>query len=233
MWGLKMKTGLENGDTITYTAEGGDKTPFRLIGALPMRLSVFQGSILVDEANFTRLYPSESGYRAFLVHTEPGKELEVAAKLNRTFERYGMDAVPAIQRLREFYTVESTYLAMFLALGGFGLALGALGAAMVVLRNLYERRGETAMLFALGYARRTLFRIYLLEHGILFLGGLVLGAVASATAIVPVYLFTHAQTSFTLLSGMLALVLIANAVCLVAAVVAGIEKNPIASLRQE
>ena len=56
---------------------------------------------------------AREGYRVFLMD-EPIE--------NRRYERAGLDLVPATDRLLEFYTVESTYLAMFLVLGAIGLA---------------------------------------------------------------------------------------------------------------
>ena len=45
-----------------------------------------------------------------------------------------------------YLAVENTYLATFQALGGLGLLLGALGLAVVLLRSVWERRGELALL---------------------------------------------------------------------------------------
>ncbi|HOF39634.1 MAG TPA: FtsX-like permease family protein, partial [Candidatus Hydrogenedentes bacterium] len=151
LWGLQKKTGIENGDVLIYRDDDGNEVTVRLVGRLPMRVSVFQGSILISDAWFTRLFPSEAGFRAFLVDTPPDRADAIAAALNKTFEREGMDAEPAPQRLLRFYAVESTYLAMFLVLGGLGMVLGSAALGIVVLRNLFERRSEIAMLRAVGF----------------------------------------------------------------------------------
>ena len=36
------------------------------------------------------------------------------------YERAGLDVVPSVERLMEFYAVETTYLALFLVLGALG-----------------------------------------------------------------------------------------------------------------
>ena len=69
-----------------------------------MRLSVFQGSLLIAEADFVEHFPSEEGWRMFLLD----ERVE-----SRRYERAGLDVVPAVERLLEFYAVEATYLAMF------------------------------------------------------------------------------------------------------------------------
>ena len=58
---------------------------------------------------------------------------------------------PTAERLEAYLAVENTYLTTFQALGGLGLLLGALGLAVVLLRSVWERRGELALLRALGY----------------------------------------------------------------------------------
>ena len=44
---------------------GGRDIRLRLVGAL--RDSIFQGELLMSQANFTRLFPDQQGYRVMLV----------------------------------------------------------------------------------------------------------------------------------------------------------------------
>ena len=81
--------------------------------------------------------------------------------------------------------MENTYLGTFQVLGGLGLLLGSAGLGVVVLRNVLERRGELGLLAAVGFRRRTLGRLVLLEHGALLGLGLGLGIVAAAVAVWP------------------------------------------------
>jgi len=231
-WGLQKKTG-PNGDTLTYRDESGREVKVKLVGKLPMRLSVFQGSLLISEEAFTRLYPSESGFRAFLVDAPQDEAVETAARLNRDFAKYGMDAVPAVDRLRQFYAVESAYLAMFLVLGALGLVLGAGGTGIVVLRNLFERRAEIGLFNALGYPPATVKRLLLLEHGALVLAGTVLGTAASAASVLPLVMMSSTVVSLPLQAALLAFILCANLACLVVMLLAGLPASPIAGLREE
>jgi putative ABC transport system permease protein len=160
MWGLQAKTDPETGTEYDYQNDAGTSFKIRAVGKLPMRLSLFQGSLLISETNFTRLFPHEGGYRAFLLDADDPKE--TAAQLNREYGKAGMEAVSAEERLRAFYAVERSYLAMFLLLGGLGLLLGAGGASIVVLRNLSERRAEFALFLAVGYEPQQVRRMALL-----------------------------------------------------------------------
>jgi ABC-type antimicrobial peptide transport system permease subunit len=233
IWGLKKKTGQKDGDMLSYRDESGREFKLKLAGQLPMRLSVFQGSLLISDEAFTRLFPSEAGFRAFLIDAPSEKTSETAARLNRDFERFGMEAVPAVQRLRDFYAVESAYLAMFLVLGGLGLVLGAGGVGVVVLRNVFERRTEIAIFHALGYERRTVFRVLFAEHGVLVLGGMALGTLAAAAAVLPLVLFSQTTVSAGLQMALLAIIVLANLVSVAVLLQVGLSPNPISDLRQE
>lgn len=184
-WGLKMKTGPARGGTLVYRDERGEEFKVRLVGSLPVRLSVFQGAVLLKTADFTAKYPSESGYRAFLADAPPGASRGVGDILARRLGKSGIDLVPSVQRLKEFSAVESTYRAMFLALGGLGLLLGSIGMGVVAMRNIAERRGELALLRAVGYSPGQVRRVVLAEHRLLLGAGLAVGIVASLVAMWP------------------------------------------------
>lgn len=113
---------------------------------------------MIDEAAFTRLYPGEGGYRYFLIDT-PTNQVDAASRtLSRAFQDAGWEVAPAVRRLDRLNAVQNTYLTTFQMLGGLGLLLGSAGLGVVVLRNVLERRGELALLTAVGFRRRQLAR---------------------------------------------------------------------------
>jgi ABC-type antimicrobial peptide transport system permease subunit len=87
--------------------------------------------------------------------------------------------------LAAYLAVENTYLTTFQALGGLGLILGSLGLAVVLLRAVWERRAELALLRAIGYSRLQLAWLMLVENGFLLLLGLGIGTVAAVLSISP------------------------------------------------
>ena len=123
-WGLEATLGLEEGQILTYRGERGETFRIKLVGSLPMRISVFQGSVLIPESAFVEHFPSETGHRVLLLDSASTNQHEMIAGLTRRFERQGLDVEPAVDRLMTFYQVEMTYLAMFLVLGGLELAFG-------------------------------------------------------------------------------------------------------------
>ena len=233
MWGLRKKTGVDTGDILLYRDESGNEVPIKLVGHLPMRLSVFQGTILISDEVFGRLYPSESGFRIFLIDTEASHTEKAASDLKQIYERYGLDVVPAFERLREFYVVQSTYLAMFLVLGGLGLTLGGAGMGIVVLRNVLERRREIAVLQALGFERPTVLRMLFTEHGLLLLAGIGVGGLAAAVSMTPAVLSANSDISLPFQLALLMLVLVSSSACTAIALFTALDKDTLSALRHE
>ena len=97
----------------------------------------------------------------------PARSDDVTSLFQTALDSRGVTITPAQERLAAYLAVENTYLSTFQVLGGFGLLLGALGLAVVLLRNVWERRGELALLRALGYRRRALGWLVFAENAAL------------------------------------------------------------------
>lgn len=203
---IQWALGKKLGDTIDYTDEQGRAFKLRLVGAVAN--SILQGSLLIDEAEFTRRFPGESGYRMFLMDAPSNSVAQVSAALSRALQDAGLELTPAARRLDEFNAVQNTYLGTFQILGGLGLLLGSAGLGVVVLRNVLERRGELGLLTAVGFRRRLLQRLVLSEHGALLGLGLALGTAAAAVAVLPAILTPGTQLPYVSLALTLAAVLL-------------------------
>jgi hypothetical protein len=200
---IEWAMGKQLGDAIDYTDDQGRQFKVRLVGAVAN--SILQGSLLIDEAEFTRRFPGESGYRMFLIDAPSNSTAQVSATLSRAMQDSGLGLTSTAQRLDEFNAVQNTYLGTFQVLGGLGLLLGSAGLGVVVLRNVLERRGELGLLTAVGFRRRLLQRLVLTEHGALLALGLGLGTIAAAVAVLPPVLAPGTRLPY----GSLALTLIA------------------------
>ncbi len=182
MWALQKQVG----DTIEMTDEQGKIFKLRIIGAV--KNSILQGNLLIDEAEFIERFPGESGYRMFLIDAPSERTADVSGALSRNLSDIGIELTPAIDRMNAFNAVQNTYLSTFQVLGGLGLLLGSAGLGVVVLRNVLERRGELGLLLAIGFRRRELQRMVLVEHGLLLALGLGLGLMTALIAILPAIL---------------------------------------------
>ncbi len=178
-WALHKKIG----DTLPYRDERGEEFEAWLVGGLAN--SILQGSLIIDEAEFTRRFPGVSGYRMFLIDCPSNALPQVSAELSRALQDYGFEVTPAAQRLAAFNAVQNTYLSTFQVLGGLGLLLGSAGLGIVVLRNVLERRGELALLIAVGFRRGRVQKLVLAEHAALLGLGLIIGVVSALVAILP------------------------------------------------
>jgi putative ABC transport system permease protein len=178
-WGL----GKSVGDSLQYV--DGSGKPVGVTLAAGLANSIFQGNLLISEQRFTKLFPSKSGTRMLLVDVPPGLEEEVAAVLRESMKDFGIEVVGAPERLASFAVVEQTYLMIFFALGGLGVALGTIGMGAAIMRNVLERRSELAALQALGYSKRLLQRLLAVEHLWLFMSGLGVGAASGLLAVGP------------------------------------------------
>jgi hypothetical protein len=221
-----LKSGL--GKVLSVPDEKGTEQPLRIDGLL--QDSVFQSGLLVSAENFLKLYPGHEGYNFFLIQSPPGKERDVKNLLETSLADRGFEVTSTTQRLESFLAVENTYLSTFQALGGLGLVLGSLGLAVVLLRGIWERRGELALLRALGYRRATLGWLVLAENGFLLLLGLGAGTASALLAVAP---YQAGPMPWTWLLGLLAVVL-AVGLAAGALAVAGTLRAPLVpALRRE
>ena len=145
--------------------------------------SLFQSQLIISESNFTKYFPSQSGYQFFLIKTPPALREETAQVLEKTLGDYGFDLASAAARLASYRAVENTYISTFQSLGGLGVLLGTFGLALVLFRNIIERRGELATLRAFGFGRRLLSRMLFLESSFLLVSGMLIGIVAGLASI--------------------------------------------------
>jgi putative ABC transport system permease protein len=195
--------------------------------------SVFQSSLLVSEPNFLRMYPGHEGYNFFLIHAPEGKEDEVRRVLELAYGDRGMQVTPTVERLNAYLAVENTYLSTFQALGGLGLLLGSLGLAVVLLRGVWERRGELALLRALGFRRSLLGWLILAENAFLLLVGLLAGTASALLAVSPHLLGGAGSIPWTNLLALLAGVVLVGLIAGALATASTLRAPLILALRRE
>ncbi|MFZ4764709.1 MAG: FtsX-like permease family protein [Roseimicrobium sp.] len=182
MWGL----GKGIGDTLTYIGADGNAFTVKLVGLLAG--SVLQGKLIIAEGAFLQKFPDAAGYKFFLINC--AKDGGVAASsvsehLTKQLQNRGLALEPTVARLAAFNAVQNTYIGIFTVLGGLGVLLGTLGLGVLAMRNVLERRGEFALMLALGFLPAALRRMVLSEHWMLLVAGLVLGLGSAALAVWP------------------------------------------------
>lgn len=171
---------LAPGDELEV--EDGSGRSRRLVLAGVLARSIFQSELLLSESRFLELFADHSGYQKLLVETD---DEGAAAVLEDAFADQGLDAIRTADQLAGFLVVENTYLSTFRTLGGLGLLLGTLGLAVVMARTALERRGELALLEAVGFAPRSISRLLFAENALLLVYGMGAGSAAALLAVAP------------------------------------------------
>ena len=147
--------------------------------------------------------------------------------------KHGPEITRTRDRLAAYLAVENTYLTTFQMLGGLGLLLGAVGLAVVLLRGVWERRGELALLRALGFRHATLGWLILAENAFLLLVGLAAGTVSALVAVSPHLLSGAGAIPWTHLLALLAGVILVGLTAGALATVSTLRAPLILALRRE
>ncbi len=205
--------------------------PLRLLIVGALSDSIFQSELLMSEKNFLRLFPDQEGYRMFLL--EGGNPQQVASVLEESLSDFGFDVVSTEERLANYHRVENTYLSTFQMLGGLGLALGTLGMAAVLLRNVFERRRELALLRAVGYNSSHFAAMVITENVLMLCCGLAVGFVCALLAIAPVLFERGGRLPNFSLGLLLLAVLLSGATASLVATLAALRSPLLPSLRAE
>lgn len=218
------------GDEMVLTRVEGD---FRVRFVAALADSVFQSELVMSEKNFMRLFPGEQGYRFFLIDAPEPEAATVTAALEDRLADYGFDAVSTAERLANFHRVENTYLSTFQMLGGLGLILGTLGMAAVLLRNVFERRKELALLRAVGYNSSHFTTMVFAENALLLFLGLATGAFCALLAIAPVFFERGGRLPNVSLGFLLLAVLLSGLIASLVATWAALRSPLLPALRAE
>jgi ABC-type lipoprotein release transport system permease subunit len=224
-----LKTGL--GRIVSFNDDRGREIKLRIVGMLSK--SALQKELIIAETNFIDegLFPGHGGRNFFLIEST----MEGAPALERTLEAslldYGLDVQATQRRLEEFQAVENTYLSTFLALGGLGLLLGTLGLGAAMLRNVLERRGELALLEAVGFRTRALATLVMAENAALLLLGLAVGAGSALISVAPTLIESGSAMPWATLALTLVAVLAAGLLSGSLAVLAAARSPILESLR--
>lgn len=226
MWMLKKSLG----DTINVRNSQGSNVPITL--GITLIDSPFQSELLINDFDFKRAFPQTDGFRQFLIRVPAGQEQEIAKLLETGLADTGMTVTPVKDRIVAFQAVIGAYLTLFQVLGGLGLLLGVAGLAVVLLRNVWDRAGEVALLEAVGYSHRSVAKLILIENGFLLLLGLLIGVIAAAISIAP-HRLAGASLPVGRLGLLLGAVLLSGLIAIAVATLIAIRRPVISGLRAE
>ncbi len=222
------------GGVIEVNNEQGQPVKLRVVALLAD--SIFQSEILISADAFETLYPQQTGFSFYLIDagtTDPAELKALEKTLTKSMDDFGMEVQTTASRLQAYVAVENMYLATFQALGGLGLILGALGLAIVLLRGVWERRAELALLLALGFRSGQLAWLVLVENTLLLALGLAAGTVSALLSVAPHLVGAGAQVLWLRIAGLLTVVLVVGLVSAALAVWSTLRTPVLIALRRE
>ena len=225
----QLKAGL--GDVIDVPTPGGGEVKLRLVGLMPG--SIFAGELLVSETHFTKHFDADSGYRFLLVACPSEAEPAVAAALRESLGTLGFNVTRTSKVLADYASVQNTYLSAFETLGGLGLVLATFGIVTVLLRSVIERRAELAMMLAVGFRRRSVVSVVLLENAMLLAAGVVIGGASALVAAAPQLVSTVADVRWWSLVAILGVTIAVGLASCAIAAQTSVRDEVIAALRSE
>lgn len=226
MWSLKKRIG----DRITYM--DGEGQGFEVELAAVIKGSFLQGGLYISEKDWQKKFPSKGGYKEFWIGGS-GMVDPVVGHLKERLLNYGARVQSTHERMGQFRKVENTYLSIFQALGGMGVLLGTIGLFVLVLRNLWERRQEQAILEAIGFSLAHLQNIAMNENKRVIWAGLVLGLVAGLFGLIPAMVEQKQNLSPISVLGFGASLLAFSYLSLFLAVQIGLKQQSFDALRDE
>ena len=227
---IQWALGKKIGDDLLYLDSNGRQFKIRIVAAVAN--SILQGSLVISETNFVARF-NEAGYRMFLIDA-PSKNADMVAEtLSKAMQQAGFSVTPAVERLAAFNAVQNTYLGTFQMLGGLGLLLGSFGLGVILLRNIFERRGELALLLAVGFRNSALRWLILSEHAVLLVLGLFIGVFAAAVAVLPSILKPGSELPYAQLALTLGAVFLFGLLCTLGASRRALRVPLLSALRNE
>ena len=224
-WGLMKSIG----DTILYKTEDGKNLKLKLVGGLAN--SVFQGNVIIAEDHFNRAFPSVSGSNIFLI--DAPDTTSVANDLQTGMRNYGPEISKTTDRLLNFYTIENTYLNIFLMLGALGLLIGTLGLGILIFRITFEQIPEYALLLSLGFSKSIIQRMVMREKFFLMVVAVLIGLIPAVLSGLPTLLSSLYAGLWIWLPAISILVILSGAIFSFVAIRMAFKQNLVQALRNE
>lgn len=159
------------GDDLTIEAKGGLKH-FRIVGITEQYH--FKG-VFVSQPALDSMFSDRD--TLVLIKLRAGEDpVRAAHDIEAAYRDVGLDASSIRHKVleeSEQFRMIFTLIQLFLSLG---LIVGVLSLGIVTSRNVIERRQEIGMLRALGYRKRDIRRVFLVEMWTTVLLGILIGA---------------------------------------------------------
>jgi len=163
------------GDRIRAFDAMGRSVNLTIVGVLEQALQ-FTSGVFVDQDVVRAVFPAQERYTAYFFQMAPTADVGAfRANLERVFFAYGLQTIDIREEIGRAFDASQQVLTLMEAYLGIGLLVGIAGLAVVTLRAVVERRTQIGALRAIGFTRRMVLFVFLLEIALIAVLGIGIG----------------------------------------------------------
>ena len=166
---------LNLGDHISARDAEGNAREIVILGILEQSLQFTRG-IFVDREPVLDTYNLTFARTAYFFQLAPGVDAtKVRQELEQKFFEFGLVTIDIREEIETQFEASDRVLLLMQAYLALGLLVGVTGLGVITIRAVVERRQEIGALRALGFTRRMVGRMFLLEISLIALMGIAIG----------------------------------------------------------
>ena len=164
-----------------------------IVGVLEQALQ-FTSGVFVDQDVVRAVFPAQERYTAYFFQMAPTADVGTfRADLERVFFPYGLQTIDIREEIGRAFDASQQVLTLMQAYLGIGLLVGIAGLAVITLRAVVERRTQIGALRAIGFTRRMVLSVFLLEIALIAVLGVGIGVALGIVFAYKVYLVYFAD----------------------------------------
>src|SRR6266513_1936166 len=181
------------GDRIRALDAAGHTVDLTIVGVLEQALQ-FTSGVFVDQDVVQTTFPAQERYTAYFFQMAPTADVGAfRADLERVFFPYGLRTIDIREEIGQAFDASQQVLTLMEAYLGIGLLVGIAGLAVITLRAVVERRTQIGALRAIGFTRRMVLSVFLLEIALIAVLGVGIGVALGIVFAYKVYLVYFAD----------------------------------------
>ena len=184
---------LVPGDRIRVSDGAGRAVNLTVVGILEQALQ-FTSGVFVDQSVVKGHFPAQETFTAYFFQVASGVDVgALRSRLEQVFFTYGLQTIDIREQIGQAFSASQEVLTLLEAYLGIGLSVGVAGLAVVTLRAVVERRTQIVALRAIGFTRRMVLEIFLIDIALIAVPGIAIGVGLGVVFAYKVYLVYFAD----------------------------------------
>ncbi len=172
-FGPPMPGAVQLNSTVTFVNSDGTPIEKRVIGFMDQ--FIVRGYFISKESAETDFNITANNLFFMSVGDQVDPD-EMGRDMEREFIMYGFQPIVIDTIFKEVMSAQFMFFNLFTGYMGLGLVVGIAGLGIISLRAVHERRLEIGMMRAIGFKRRMIRYVFLIENSFVTIAGIVLGS---------------------------------------------------------